>query len=77
MAFLSPSVVSWRCRIPFPRSDKMGNHLATWPNLNFPNPINVLGRSLKFTPKRDASRANLMSQPVPMATPRRSRRYRR
>ena len=116
--------------------DEMGNHLATWPNLNFPNHIvitanqevwvsdnqpvrlvkfdtdgnrlyswdangrgpdefgelhafaidedgnwygadNVLGRSLKFTPKQGADRANLMSAPVPMATPGRARRYRR
>jgi hypothetical protein len=116
--------------------DEMGNHLATWPNLNFPNHIvitanqevwvsdnqpvrlvkfdtdgnrlyswdangrgpdefgelhafaidedgnwygadNVLGRSLKFTPMQGADRANLMSAPVPMATPGRARRYRR
>ena len=109
--------------------DQMGEHLATWPNLNFPNHIvitanqevwvsdnqpvrlvkfdtdgnrlyswdangrgpdefgelhafaidedgnwygadNVLGRSLKFTPMQGADRANLMSAPVPMATPR-------
>ncbi len=38
---------------------------------------NVLGRSLKFTPSQGANRANLMSAPVPMATPSPSRRYRR
>jgi hypothetical protein len=113
--------------------DQMGEHLATWPNLNFPNHIvitanqevwvsdnqpvrlvkfdtdgnrlyswdangrgpdefgelhafaidedgnwygadNVLGRSLKFTPMQGADRANLMSAPVPMATPRQPRR---